>query len=70
MRPEVFLTLNKQVSVLSKVQSGPLNKLWARSHIEDEGLCGVVDDLSEIAECVHMHTHMHVHMHMSIPHRG
>jgi aspartate kinase len=46
----VSLTLNKQVSVLSKVQSGPLNKLWARSHIGDEGLCGVVEDLSDIAD--------------------
>jgi len=46
----VSLTLNKQVSVLSKVQSGPLNKMWARSHIEDEGLCAIVEDLSEIAD--------------------
>ena len=45
----VSVTLNKPVLTLSKVESGTLNKLEARS-IEDDGLRGVVEDLDDVAD--------------------
>ena len=45
----VSLTLNKNVEILTKVQEGPLNTLWAR-RVEDEGLRAVLEELEEVSD--------------------
>ncbi len=45
----VSLTLNKNVDILSPSQSTPSNRAWAEA-CEDEGLRGVIEDLSDIAD--------------------